>query len=420
MAWGSVGTLGSANDKTAGTSIVMTTTAAAEAGNVVIVVVALNNNSTVDGDNSEVASISDSAGGNTWQKLREWTNGQGTAATGATVSVWGCVVKNAIASSGTITANFNHSPAASAITAWEFTLSVGNTITATDGTDASDDGADPSSMNLTPANEERLWVRGIAHEGPVADAFTKTAAYSTAFTKDGTTGGGGATNMSVCGEHDILTGTTNASDPTWTAVDHASVLVTLKESTIHAASVTIAAAASTVVSAVITAVGVLTMAAAGTISPTPSVGYSAVSSVNASGTVSAAAGLELPGAVSISASAALSPVPAADWAGGSTSSAVATVSAAGTVEIGGGVTHEGTASIAAAATLALSPAMDYSGVASTEGSAAVQAAALVDLGGIASITATGAIGPAGAAVDYRATAHLIVQGFVATTGTVTP
>ena len=88
MAWTSLNTLGSNQNKTAGTSIVLTTCAAAEAGNVVVVIVAKDNTQTTDGNTSEVSSITDSAGGNTWAKAREFCNGQGGAASGATVSVW--------------------------------------------------------------------------------------------------------------------------------------------------------------------------------------------------------------------------------------------------------------------------------------------------------------------------------------------
>jgi len=420
VAWSSVNTLGSANDKTAGTSVVMTVSATAEAGNVVAVVVACNNNSTVDGDNGEVLSISDSAGGNTWEKAGEFTNGQGTAAAGATVSVWYSVLATQLtASTHTITANFVHSPAASAITAWEFTMSVGNAVSVTNGTDLANDGADPGSMNLTPANEERLWVRGIAHEGPVADAFAKTAAYSTAFTKDGTTGGGGATNMSVCGEFDIFTGTSNASDPTWTAVDHASVLVTLKEIVVHAISTSISAAATVAVAAAMTYVGVVSIPAAATVSGGAVAEYAASTSVSAEAAVSAAAGLDLPVSVSISASGAVSPTAAMDYAALSSLEGTASVSAAATVVPGGGTTHEISTSILGEGMVLAAAAAEYALACSISGSAAVSALGSIDLGMRTLIEAMADV-QAKSAVDYAATAHLLAQGHVAATAEVTP
>src|ERR1041384_4789690 len=102
MAFASLNTLGSNQNKTSGNSIAVTTTAAAESGHLVVVIVAIDNTGTGDGDNSEVNSISDSAGGNTWTKAREFTNGQGAANAGATVSVWFSVLTNQINSGGTI------------------------------------------------------------------------------------------------------------------------------------------------------------------------------------------------------------------------------------------------------------------------------------------------------------------------------
>src|SRR3990172_7887890 len=98
MAFASVGTLGSAQDKTAGTTIQMTTSAAAEAGNLVIVVVARD-------EGGLISSISDSAGGNTWKNAADVENAAGSAA-----SIWYSVLTNQIANGGTITANFNFSP----------------------------------------------------------------------------------------------------------------------------------------------------------------------------------------------------------------------------------------------------------------------------------------------------------------------
>ena len=60
--------------------------------------------------------------------------------------------------------------------------------------------------------------------------YTKTAAYSGTLSEAGTTGSASASNVWIFGEFDILTGTTNASDPALTTTsDKASVLVALKE-----------------------------------------------------------------------------------------------------------------------------------------------------------------------------------------------
>jgi hypothetical protein len=89
----------------------LTTSAVAEAANVVVLVVAVDNNATVDGDEGAVSSVTDSAGGNTWTKAREFCNSQAALQAGATISVWFSKLTNQIASGGTITANFTNNTA---------------------------------------------------------------------------------------------------------------------------------------------------------------------------------------------------------------------------------------------------------------------------------------------------------------------
>lgn len=230
MAWGSLNTLGSSQEKVDDTSLTLAITAAAEANNVIVVLVAFNNVGTVDGDNAAISSVTAPGAGNTFTKTLEFENAQGAAAAGAGISVWVLKVVTTIAINDLITVTFAANNAAKAMTAWEFSIGAGNVVTVQTSTTLANDGADPGSMNLTPPNAEFLWVRGIAKEG-IQGTFTKTVAYSNEFGQNGTSGGGAATNMSVVGEHDILTGTTNASDPTWlvSASDHASILVALKE-----------------------------------------------------------------------------------------------------------------------------------------------------------------------------------------------
>lgn len=232
MAWSSVGTLGTAQSGSSGSSLAITTSAAAAAGSVVVVIVAKDNVQTTDGNTSEVSSISDSAGGNTWTKAREFCNGQGSANAGAVVAVYYSRLINGIANGGTITANFSSSISAKAMTAWNFTASSNAVITATPTpTDLANDGADPGSMSLTGPGEERLYVRGIACESSSATALTNTTNFSL-FSGTQSSGGNSASNMGVRGEFRILTSSgTVSSDPTLFSADCASVFVALKEVT---------------------------------------------------------------------------------------------------------------------------------------------------------------------------------------------
>lgn len=229
MAWASVANFGNDQEKVADATLALVADTASSVNDIIIMVIATNNNATGDGDFSEVTSITDPRS-NTWTKLREFTNGQGAAAAGATVSVWQTKVTTAHVVGDSLTINFSFSPAAKAATAWKFTVGVGNVVTVDAAGDAAYDGVDVGAADLTPPNVEHLWIRAIAHEGPVGDAFTKTAAYQDNMVKNGTTGGGAATNMSVAAEFDIFTGTTNSSDPTYTAADHATMLLALLES----------------------------------------------------------------------------------------------------------------------------------------------------------------------------------------------
>src|SRR3989304_7222955 len=128
MAWTSVGSIGGAQHTGSQNTVVMTTNATAVAGSVVVISVAIDNTSTTDGNTTEVSSITDSVGGNTWTKAREFCNSQGAAASGATVSVWYSKLTNTIPSGGTITAILANSVTAKAISAWEFSVAAGATI----------------------------------------------------------------------------------------------------------------------------------------------------------------------------------------------------------------------------------------------------------------------------------------------------
>jgi len=230
VAWESLNTLGTVQDKTADASDVLTTTAAAEAGNVVVLVVALDNlTGNPDADNGEVTSITDSAGGNTWTKAKEWTNAQGGAAAGATVSVWFSKLTNAIASGGTIPANFTGSPAAVAMSAWEFSIGAGNVVTVEGSAVLADDGIDLGNMSIGGLpNREYLFFRGIASETNNIGQITVTGGFI-AISLNQTSGAGAASNMAVRGEFRIFTNDSEASNPFWVSADHASVFVALKE-----------------------------------------------------------------------------------------------------------------------------------------------------------------------------------------------
>lgn len=241
MAWGSVGSLGTVGSATVNqTSLVLTTTATLEAGNVGVLIISVDNNQTTDGDEGAVSGVQDSAG-NIWSKGREYTNGQGGAQAGVTVSLWFVKATTQLTSGGTITASFTNSASrdASAASAWEFTVSAGATVSVDGGADLAEDAiSNPGSLDVTTANAERLRIRAVAEENNGA-TMTATAGW-TKFTDERSTGGGASnTKVAIHGEFQIVTGTNAASDPSGLAAnaDLASVYVALKAVTAYTRSV---------------------------------------------------------------------------------------------------------------------------------------------------------------------------------------
>lgn len=229
MAFASIGTLGTGANTTANTTLVLTTSAAAEAGNLVVLVIGKDNASTVDAETSEITGIADSAGGNTWVKYGEYCNGQGAANAGATVSVWTCIVTNTISSGGTITATLSDTRTVKAMTAWEFSVGAGSTVSLAGTLQVlANDALDPGSMSISGlTSKEYLFVRGVSHEGSVG-LLTATTSY-TKFTDILGATGTAASSMASLGEFIILTGTGSTSDPTVSARDSASVFLALEE-----------------------------------------------------------------------------------------------------------------------------------------------------------------------------------------------
>jgi hypothetical protein len=184
----SIGTLGSTQSSTANqASLVLTTTAACESANTCACAVAVDNNQTTDGDEAAVT-ITDSAS-NSWIKAVEFTNGQGTAQTGATVHLGYTKAGTTIANGGTITATFTNSTSrdASAMTCWEFSNSLSNYTLSVPGTATlATDGADPGAITISSLSSlEYLWLHGLAAEGPNSDAYTWDTDY-TQFSANGT------------------------------------------------------------------------------------------------------------------------------------------------------------------------------------------------------------------------------------------
>jgi hypothetical protein len=204
-------------------------------GTLLIFVVAWDNTDTTDGNPTRL-SVVDNAGGNTFTRLREFVNGQGSVAAGAHVGVFYSIL--AVQRDVLDGFNCNSDTARTAKAAHVYAFSVGSGVTslAIDGaTDLANDGADPGSMSLSSLpSAHRLYIRAIAREG---DEQTGTATDGTWTLVGGeaTSGGSAVTNMGVLMEWKIATSTGETSDPAGglggasVNRDHASVLLALSE-----------------------------------------------------------------------------------------------------------------------------------------------------------------------------------------------
>lgn len=228
MAWAASGTSAVGNNKTSASTWALWGSVATIAGEYLIVILATDNLATTDGDGNNHTSFTGSTDGETWTKLAEFTNGQGAAAAGATVSIWR---SSAILDTSTpqVTANFSAAVTAKAFVCLGFTVAAGSTISIAGTTQTlANDGADPGSMTLgSLTSSEYLWIRGIGIETS-GQTITPTTNWTT-LGSTSSSGGGGATNMGAAGEYHIATGTTDTSDPTVASADCASILLALLE-----------------------------------------------------------------------------------------------------------------------------------------------------------------------------------------------
>jgi hypothetical protein len=232
MALGSLGTFCSVQTKAAGSSWTFSPEAQYNAGEMCVLIVATNNNATGDGNFNEHLSVTDT-GGNVWTKAHpngEFANGQGSAAAGATVSVWRSFIKTTVTVAlGSLTLTMSTSQTAKAATGWRFSLGLSG-LSVVGSAVLADDGIDPGSMTLSSlANVAHLFVRAIAQEDP-STTWVSTGSY-TPFDHAGanTTGGAAATNMAARGEFRILSATGDTSNPSSVAADHASLYLAFDE-----------------------------------------------------------------------------------------------------------------------------------------------------------------------------------------------
>lgn len=223
MTWTAVGSFGTDQNKTAGSTMsLFQPPSDIAAGSVLIVTIGCDNVQTTDGASSTVTSVVGSFSG-TFTKAIEWTNSQGAAADGACVSVWYKYVNTLIGSGNDeIVITCNASVAAKAAGCYIFTCTGGQVNVAASSGAVSD--TDPPSMTISGlSSREYLFIRADATErgnyGYGADATY------TSFNANTTTSPGNQTDISIGSEYRIYTGTGDTTDPTTGTPQSASVYI---------------------------------------------------------------------------------------------------------------------------------------------------------------------------------------------------
>lgn len=227
MAFTDLGSLGSGQTKTAGTTVSFTITQALNVGDVVTVQLAADNTSTTTGATSTHTSVV--CGSNTFTKVSEQTNGQGAAAAGVTLSLWRCVITSAVASGTTLTGTIA-STAAKCISARRFTVAAGSTLSYSAAQVNTATGA-PASLTVSGLTStlNHLAQRASALESTSTSISTQTTGW-TLGADIGTSGGSSATNISTRSEYLTTTGVTSInSAPGGTSGDGVSIMFVISE-----------------------------------------------------------------------------------------------------------------------------------------------------------------------------------------------
>lgn len=235
MAFATGGTLGTGVSSTSAASFTLTTaTNTLAAGDIGLLVVSTDNTATTDGDAGEHTSVSGGTGN--WTKLGEFTNGNGAAAAGCTVSLWLFTATGAVAVGTVVTMSLASAVVDKAASFWKFTVGAGNTVQlSTDPasnplTNATDGAAGYGSLAFSGLpSKERLYFRGLSKEANSTTQITP----STGFTAITAARSRNSTlAMTVRGEFRINTSTGETSNPTLAVTgDTSSVFVALEEVT---------------------------------------------------------------------------------------------------------------------------------------------------------------------------------------------
>lgn len=231
MAWGFVADRGTAASIAAGTTIAVSPSAEIAVGAIAVVAVVSDNLNTTDADHAE-HTLADTDG-HVWTKLRRYTNGEGAAKAGVTVSLWATKVTSAIGVADSITATVGGDSYARAIRVGEFSVAAGGGFSIESGIEGVADAATsgPSKALSSLAEQEYLFLGFDGGENTTDAPPTQDADYATVGAAFGDTPGGAPSGhvVGMLGYRiATLTGDTHAETAS-TNRDWAGVFVALKE-----------------------------------------------------------------------------------------------------------------------------------------------------------------------------------------------
>lgn len=235
-----VGNLGGGASSTSSTSFSGTTLADLANGNTAIIYVATDNSTTTDGATSDHTGVT--VGGNAATKHGEYTNGEGAAGSGVTVSVWSYrnTTGSTIASGATTQVTLGTAVVDKVFRSHVFSSSRMLIIDGGPTGGATDADNDYGSLSLSGLDsKQRLYFRASAKEANTTTTITQSSGWTALGTQRSRNN---AAAVAVNGEYKIATSTGETSAPTiGVSGDTAGVLIGLSEAASDGAlSVTLA------------------------------------------------------------------------------------------------------------------------------------------------------------------------------------
>ena len=230
MAITSVGTLGTGISSTSSSNFTFTTTSQIEANNEAILVVVTDNIVTTDTNSNTHTSVT--IGAANMIKLGEYTNGNGSAGTGVTTSIWRYRPSSSVGSGTTVTMNLSGSVTDKTSSMWEFTSTNPLMLDATPASNpiynVNDVATSWGSVSFSGLSSTlRLYFRGLGREANTTTALTTSSNFTTITPQRSRNN---ASAVMVRGEFRINTSTGETSNPSvGTSGDNAAVFVALVE-----------------------------------------------------------------------------------------------------------------------------------------------------------------------------------------------